>query len=102
MLILIGLRDKKSTHLSVAHEIKYGVAMDHIFRAKLIKVGKFVGILIPKQQLDILQIGVGDTVDAMLMRHRKRKELEKEINETFGMAKHFIGPFERDKRTREF
>lgn len=75
--------------------------MTDLFQAKLRKIGSSVGVLIPKEQLAALEVEAGDEVDIALLKHRSREEWEREVNETFGIAKH-AGPFVRDKKTREF
>ncbi|MBS3068268.1 hypothetical protein J4450_06185 [Candidatus Micrarchaeota archaeon] len=76
--------------------------MTDIFKAKLRKIGSSVGVLVPKEQLAALDVEVGDEIDVSLLKHKSREEMEKEIEEGFGMAKHFTKPFVRDKKTREF
>ncbi len=72
-----------------------------LFRARLRKIGSSIGILIPKEELDALEVGVGDEVDVALLKHRSKEELAREIDAAFGVAKG-AGPFVRDKRSREF
>ncbi|MEK6981617.1 MAG: hypothetical protein AABX38_01685 [Candidatus Micrarchaeota archaeon] len=72
--------------------------MADVFRTKLRKIGSSVGVLIPKEQLQNLEVDVGDEIDVALLTHKKLAA----IQSGFGMAKHFTKPFERDKKSREF
>jgi len=76
--------------------------MSDVFSVKLRKIGSSVGVLLPKEQLDALDVDVGDEVDLSLLKHRKPEEIMKEIEKSSGIARHFKEPFVRDKKTREF
>lgn len=75
-----------------------GDKMPQPFQAKLRQIGTSVGILLPNEQLNAINSGVGDEIEVVLLRHRNIKDIEK----GFGMAKGFSKPFKRDKKTREF
>ena len=69
-----------------------------IFKARLRKIGSSIGVLVPKEQLESLEVEAGDEVEISLLRHRNPAE----IKAGFGMAKRFSKSFERDKKHREF
>ena len=76
--------------------------MSDVFQTKLRKIGSSVGVLIPKEQLDVLHLGVGDEIEVALLKHRNTKEILREIERSSGIAKHFKEPFVRDKSVRDF
>lgn len=75
--------------------------MADLFKAKLRKIGGSIGILIPQEQLMALNVAVDDEVEIAVLKHRSYEELRKEAEKSFGIAKG-AGPFERDKKVREF
>ena len=72
--------------------------MAGVVQVKLRSIGSSVGVLLPKEHLDELNLGVGDEIEIALLKHKDPKEIEK----GFGMARHFKKEFQRDKKTREF
>ena len=72
--------------------------MSEVFSGKLRAIGSSVGLLVPKKQMDSLNLKEGEEVDVALLKHRTIAEIEM----GFGMAKKFKHSFERDKKTREF
>lgn len=68
-----------------------------VFTAKIRKIGSSAGVLIPREQLREAGISVGDDVEIGLLVHRRDDDIDK----LFGFARK-AGPFERDKKTREF
>lgn len=71
--------------------------MTDVLKAKLRKIGGSVGILIPQERLEALDVAVGDEIEVALLRHRDEKQVQK----MFGIVKH-AKPFVRDKTMREF
>lgn len=69
--------------------------MTETIRVKLRQIGSSVGVLIPREQLRIANVDVGDEMEIALLTHKKDFS-------GFGMAKNFKIPFTRDKKTREF
>lgn len=69
--------------------------MVQLFKAKVRKIGTSVGVLIPKENVGEAQIQEDDEVEIALLSHTKDFS-------GFGMAKKFIIPFQRDKKTRDF
>lgn len=76
--------------------------MGYVFPVKLRKVGSSVGLIVPKEHLDELGVGAGDEVDVSLLKHRNWDEIMREVEHSFGIAKHVRTPFVRDKKVREF
>ncbi len=72
--------------------------MSKLFSAKLRRVGKSIGFIIPNEQLKELDVKVGDEIKVALLKHNKQEDIERGL----GLAKNFKEPFERDKTTREF
>lgn len=72
--------------------------MSNIFISKIRPIGSSACVLVPKDQLEEQGLKIGDDIEVVLLKHRDPKEIE----EVFGMAKHFTKPFKRDKKTREF
>ncbi|MBI2147776.1 hypothetical protein HYU19_04865 [Candidatus Woesearchaeota archaeon] len=68
--------------------------MTQAFTIKIRKIGTSAGVLLPKQQLEDAEVGVGDEIEVAILPHKKDFS-------GFGMAKNFT-PFKRDKTTREF
>ncbi len=71
--------------------------MTDVLKAKLRKIGSSVGILIPQERLEALEVKVGDEIEVALLKHRDEKQLQK----MFGIAKQ-AKQFIRDKAVREF
>lgn len=75
--------------------------MGELLTVKLRQIGNSVGLLIPKGFIETIRVNIGDEVNIALLKPVSKKELEDEIEATFGIAKN-AGPFVRDKRIREF
>lgn len=66
-----------------------------MFRAKVIRIGKSLGVLIPKDVVDAEKIREGEEIEVSLLKKRNLNKLLK----LFGSAKGTV-PFERDREDR--
>ena len=69
--------------------------MSELFKAKVRKVGTSLGVLIPKEVIEIEKIKEGQEIEVSLLKKRKLEEVWKLI----GTAKE-AKPFERDRLDR--